>query len=98
MDYTDAQVEELLRVYRRLFPRDAGRGWSEVAAYWDFARSRPWSCLTTDFHTVTPAQISAFDSARPAPEMARPFLPRMPPSIRSKSPSSVTGPVRTTYK
>src|SRR5262249_58131307 len=57
-------VEELLQVYRRLFPREDGRARSEVAAYWDFARSRQWSCLTTDFHAVTRHRFGL--SMRPA--------------------------------
>jgi hypothetical protein len=66
MEYTDAQVETLLQLYRRLFPKEEDRGWNEVGVYWDFARSRPWSCLTTDVHAVSSAQIRDFDTARRA--------------------------------
>jgi hypothetical protein len=62
--YTVEEVERLLQLYRRLFPNTDGGSWDQVAKYWDFGRSRQWSCLTTNFHAVTPDQIRNFDAAR----------------------------------
>jgi hypothetical protein len=62
--YKDQEVANLFGVYRRLFPNTDSATWGQLAGYWDFSRSRAWSCLTTNFHAVTLAQICAFDAAR----------------------------------
>jgi len=62
--YTDEQVECLLELYRRMFP-DAVDG--DPSTYFDFGRSRTWSCLTTDFRALDiAARIRQLDLARRA--------------------------------
>jgi hypothetical protein len=62
--YTDDQVETLLRLYRKLFPKDTEL-WGEVARYLDFERppKRKWSCVATDFHSVSLKQFHDLDTA-----------------------------------
>jgi hypothetical protein len=63
--FSDDEASFLLSLYRRLFPRD-GKGWPALADYWDFRRTRPWNCLTTDFHGTTLAQVRDLDARRRA--------------------------------
>ena len=58
-DYSVDEVNQILDIYRRLFPATDGA----LAAYWDYERRRPWSLLTTDFHRDDLPSIIAFDSA-----------------------------------
>lgn len=47
--YDRNQVDNILVAYRTLFPDTGG----ELARYWDTARKREWSYITTDFHSAT---------------------------------------------
>lgn len=59
MRYTVTEAEAILSAYRALFPRVNGA----LAEYWDRGGLREWSCLTTDFHALTPRAIARFDEA-----------------------------------
>lgn len=56
--YTDQEIKNILFAYRSLFPEID----SQLAAYWDLGSPpvREWSCLTTNFLTVTPDQVQNF--------------------------------------
>jgi hypothetical protein len=58
-NYTVSQINHILNAYKSLFPSTEG----ELASYWDYGRTRPWSCITTDFHRVSIETIQAFDAA-----------------------------------
>jgi hypothetical protein len=70
--YTDEEANSLLERYREIFPKEPKKDWDALARYWDFGRTRRWSCSTTDFHAVSLEQIRALDAARrawrPAPD------------------------------
>lgn len=51
--YTPSQVDDVLQAYHRLFPRMT----PALRAYWDHARERPWSCITTDFKSASYEQF-----------------------------------------
>jgi hypothetical protein len=59
LNYTVLQVNHILSAYKSLFPSTEG----ELANYWDYGQTRPWSCLTTDFHKVSIETIRTFDAA-----------------------------------
>jgi len=63
--YSFEDASRLLSLYRRLFPQES-KHWGSLGTYWDFPRSRQWSRLTTDFHTVSMEEICSFDAARRA--------------------------------
>jgi hypothetical protein len=56
--YSRDEVERVLAAYKDLFPQTGG----ELSRYWDFDRQRPWSCLTTNFHSATYEQFAALHS------------------------------------
>lgn len=47
--YSSDQVAHILNAYRSIFPTIS----AELASYWGLERERPWSCVTTNFHTAT---------------------------------------------
>ena len=59
MRYRPNEIESILNAYRALFPSTGG----PLERYFDIARQREWSYLTTDWHRVTPSDISRFDDA-----------------------------------
>jgi len=57
-NYSPSEVTHIIDAYKRLFPSTEGT----LADYWDYKRTRPWSYLTTDFHTVSIEQIQSLDT------------------------------------
>ncbi len=59
LTYTVSQVSHILDAYKSLFPSTEG----ELENYWDYGRTRTWSCLTTNFHKIGIETIQSFDAA-----------------------------------
>jgi hypothetical protein len=68
--YTPERVARIQRAYQSIFPTIT----PELADYWGLARRRPWSCLTTNFHEVTFANLEHLhQQAREIDKMGLPF-------------------------
>jgi hypothetical protein len=53
--YSPQEVTAIQGAYRAIFPNIT----PELASYWGLERERPWSCLTSDFHTTSYGQLHA---------------------------------------
>jgi len=53
--YTPQRVPRMQHAYQSIFPKIT----PELADYWGFARERPWSCLTTNFHEASFAELES---------------------------------------
>jgi len=58
MHYDRAEAQRVIEAYREIFPRIT----PELANYWDTARTRPWSYLTSDFHRATLSKYETFSA------------------------------------
>lgn len=60
IQFTVDEINQILQAYRHIFPRTPHESWSKLAIYLDFDRKRPWGCLTSNFHQITPDSIFKF--------------------------------------
>ncbi|WP_444634000.1 hypothetical protein [Cupriavidus oxalaticus] len=58
MHYDRTGAQRIIDAYREIFPRIT----PELASYWDTARTRPWSYLTSDFHRATLEKYESFST------------------------------------
>lgn len=58
MHYDRTGAQRIIEAYREIFPRIT----PELASYWDTARTRPWSYLTSDFHRATLEKYESFST------------------------------------
>jgi len=59
--YDLCEVQQILAAYQALFP--IGEITPALRAYWDWERARPWSSLTTNFHSATVDSLRALHDA-----------------------------------